>query len=300
MRAGGAPRRRRGEGRGQPGGSDPGQRGAVAGAAQGGQDGRVDQAACAPRGPQPGAHRAAQQCRRGDRGASIAIERAQLALGTKARQASIEGRQPLARVVEAGAVGRQQAHVGPHAAEGQLVLGHEVLVTRGAGAGAGSGRGRGRGRSGPLRDPDHRARRRGRACGLGVADLVDDDPLDDHAAHEHAAGRRGRHRGMPRAQGRIATDAHLPDEQREHHDERGQRPSADGEQAGAARAARRPTLSHRRRPRARARARRRPRRWRSSACAAGAPSRGATATTTGCARAGSTTGAGGARAARRA
>ena len=93
------------EGLGQAGGRHPGQRGGVAGAAQRGQDRRVDEAAGAPRGPQAGAHRRAQQRRRGDGGAAIAIERAQLAVVAKARQARVEGRQPRARVVEAGPVG---------------------------------------------------------------------------------------------------------------------------------------------------------------------------------------------------
>ena len=149
VRAGGPARRCRGEGLGEAGRRHPGQRGPVAGAAQRRQHGRVDEAVRSTRRPQAGGDRGPQQRRGGHGGAPIAVERAQLAVLAEARQARVEGGKPPARVVEAGAVGPQEPDVGAHAAEGQLVLGHDVLVTSGAGAGREPGKER---EQGPRRE----------------------------------------------------------------------------------------------------------------------------------------------------
>ena len=156
---------------------------------------------CAAHRPAPTAVRSSADA--GTRGAAIAIERAQLAVGAKARQAGVEGRQPRARVVEAGAVGAPRRRT---SVPMQRKVSSCSVMTSWSPAGQGRARAPARGRRGCGAGA-------GEACGttttvrcgaaalavLGVVHLVDHDALDDHAPHEHAARRRGEPRPPGRA-----------------------------------------------------------------------------------------------------
>ena len=144
----GAPCRRERQRIGQVGRLDAGARLRVADRLDLADQGRVHEAVGLLRRPQPGVNRAAQKVGRGDDGARVGVEGAELGVGLEARQRPVEPLDELLRPLGRRSRGPlagpgsadDQAHLAPHRLEGDVALVHDELLTTGAaGAGAGAG-----------------------------------------------------------------------------------------------------------------------------------------------------------------